>query len=1180
PQTRSHDGLWVRVGLPARWQQPQWLVARLASLLASATSAAHAAALDKQAEVQQQAQRQHGYPGAVLAVEAGRTGQLAQRAGEPRPAPTGLAVRLLADAAVEAQTTPPGASGTFKIRPTDAAAARVAATADFAARRAVGVAAGDGQIDNFISTTGAGGGGSSGVSKARRRRSWQLLLASADAQDGGSRAKTGKLRRRGAAAAAVKAEDLESAVDHQACSVSGFKADRMFHAQTEQQACRQCAPGKARQLDSDQSPSEMKALLRRRPLQPLLHHRGGPLSESKPLGEDWQMQTGGRKDFASFGDAEVHSDPAVFSRLGQQLPAIAHQLAKAAASPGRRSRQHSFAVVSGGQASQSAGSLRLRRHRVETVATAHRQSCRQDSDRSGSAADCDNAARPCGPGSSSQRVRTIVELSISIRAGGMNNRGRERDDDGQAIASGAARLFSLGVTKDSKFQTPTSEYMLPKQRLEWLRQRAGVALFIACHRSHYEMASQLLSSGANVNATTALGRSPLHVAAAKNNGDIINLLLESGADVDLEDKNGQNPLAVAAEFGHKGCERRLFMFRWQQRAKSAKPQFLNPTLKEFQRSDSAYPKWRVGESLQVYLQKVQPPEEFIGTALHAPRRNWHRRSSATPEELLTQRTASGRAISYEQWQQKKRNERRKVIEDERQAREQEEAKRKRQELDQQLAQLTRQAYAQHDGSAGGPGGHALPPIAGHDGQQADPHHPGQQQQRRSAFRQRRLDPRLNAYEQWLKDRQERQDSLPAAAPPPPYQVMIQEFCRRNTGLLKVSHRCDRPLNKPESSQIAQRPRQLPTVKASVAPRIKYVFSPKSLSSSSSSSSSSSLLSSSFSLLSLLLPAKSWLESSALLSPPASTLNWQAPLPPLPLLGSRICLTGRSQRNTNVSPVAKSPVSQQAGAAVDEARQRQILPAGQNQGAAAAPPAAAAAAAAPQRLKNTYNISASRLSTENQSSSWRLALIGPRLPRRLPLLAGPPIARGFNETQRYNGRSSNWVHSHQFWSVVGVQRHHVTKRMGHAVHIRAALDNQWVGNVGIEQDGVGRHQQGAGDHAVAVGSSGGGFGGSTAAGTAAAAAAGVEPMASSSPFVDVELKLDDSDWDLLSDWQPPPSAVAPAAVGEGGGGASGSGTMRRMPGNTIRLLRLFSRQSSDGVLLNRAAMLFRVSLSRT
>ncbi|PAA74030.1 hypothetical protein BOX15_Mlig027713g2 [Macrostomum lignano] len=343
-------------------------------------------------------------------------------------------------------------------------------------------------------------------------------------------------------------------------------------------------------------------------------------------------------------------------------------------------------------------------------------------------------------------------------------------------------LFSLGVTKDSKFQTPTSEYMLPKQRLEWLRQRAGVALFIACHRSHYEMASQLLSSGANVNATTALGRSPLHVAAAKNNGDIINLLLESGADVDLEDKNGQNPLAVAAEFGHKGCERRLFMFRWQQRAKSAKPQFLNPTLKEFQRSDSAYPKWRVGESLQVYLQKVQPPEEFIGTALHAPRRNWHRRSSATPEELLTQRTASGRAISYEQWQQKKRNERRKVIEDERQAREQEEAKRKRQELDQQLAQLTRQAYAQHDGSAGGPGGHALPPIAGHDGQQADPQHPGQQQQRRSAFRQRRLDPRLNAYEQWLKDRQERQDSLPAAAPPPPYQVMIQEFCRR-----KCSH---------------------------------------------------------------------------------------------------------------------------------------------------------------------------------------------------------------------------------------------------------------------------------------------------------------------------------------------------------------------------------------------------------
>uniref|UniRef100_A0A1I8I1S6 ANK_REP_REGION domain-containing protein n=1 Tax=Macrostomum lignano TaxID=282301 RepID=A0A1I8I1S6_9PLAT len=515
------------------------------------------------------------------------------------------------------------------------------------------------------------------------------------------------------------------------------------------QACRQCAPGKARQLDSDQSPSEMKALLRLRPLQPLLHRRGGPLSESKPLGEDWQLQTGGRTSVTPKCAATRPCSADPDSSCRPSLTSWPRQPPAPAAEAGSTASQF------GGQASQSAGSLRLRRHRAETVATAHRQSCRQDSDRSGSAADGDNAA-------SDRTVRAGLQQPASPNYRRV--------------------LFSLGVTKDSKFQTPTSEYMLPKQRLEWLRQRAGVALFIACHRSHYEMASQLLSSGANVNATTALGRSPLHVAAAKNNGDIINLLLESGADVDLEDKNGQNPLAVAAEFGHKGCERRLFMFRWQQRAKSAKPQFLNPTLKEFQRSDSAYPKWRVGESLQVYLQKVQPPEEFIGTALHAPRRNWHRRSSATPEELLTQRTASGRAISYEQWQQKKRNERRKVIEDERQAREQEEAKRKRQELDQQLAQLTRQAYAQHDGSAGGPGGHALPPIAGHDGQQADPQHPGQQQQRRSAFRQRRLDPRLNAYEQWLKDRQERQDSLPAAAPPPPYQVMIQEFCRR-----KCSH---------------------------------------------------------------------------------------------------------------------------------------------------------------------------------------------------------------------------------------------------------------------------------------------------------------------------------------------------------------------------------------------------------
>uniref|UniRef100_A0A1I8FPW0 ANK_REP_REGION domain-containing protein n=1 Tax=Macrostomum lignano TaxID=282301 RepID=A0A1I8FPW0_9PLAT len=267
--------------------------------------------------------------------------------------------------------------------------------------------------------------------------------------------------------------------------------------------------------------------------------------------------------------------------------------------------------------------------------------------------------------------------------------------------------------------------MLPKQRLEWLRQRGpGSHCSSPATRSHYEMASQLLSSGANVNATTAFGRSPLHVAAAKNNGDII------------------NPAAG---------ERRLFMFRWQQRATSAEAAVSLIDVKEFQRSDFGLIRsWRdrrVAAGLPA--RRCRPPRSS-GTA-PATRRDGigtGESSRPTPEELLTQRTSvwQGRFLRAVAARKEAQLERRKVIEGRAAGAREQERGQAEEELDQQLAQLTlRRPMLSHDGSAGGPGGHALPPIAGHDGQQADRKHPGQQaasvgRRSDSAI----LDPRLNA----------------------------------------------------------------------------------------------------------------------------------------------------------------------------------------------------------------------------------------------------------------------------------------------------------------------------------------------------------------------------------------------------------------------------------------------------
>ena len=58
----------------------------------------------------------------------------------------------------------------------------------------------------------------------------------------------------------------------------------------------------------------------------------------------------------------------------------------------------------------------------------------------------------------------------------------------------------------------------------------------------------LLTKGADVNARSEIGWTPLHRAAANNqNSEVIEVLLRAGADVNARDKNGRTPLHGAAE---------------------------------------------------------------------------------------------------------------------------------------------------------------------------------------------------------------------------------------------------------------------------------------------------------------------------------------------------------------------------------------------------------------------------------------------------------------------------------------------------------------------------------------------------------------------------------------------------------------------------------------------------------
>ncbi|KAL5021775.1 hypothetical protein ScPMuIL_000930 [Solemya velum] len=178
-------------------------------------------------------------------------------------------------------------------------------------------------------------------------------------------------------------------------------------------------------------------------------------------------------------------------------------------------------------------------------------------------------------------------------------------------------VFKLGVTQLTDYHTPHSTYMTKKARKAWFDERAFLALYIAAHRGHENLCKKLISSGVDLDACTRLGRTPLHVAASQGRGNIVDLLLERGANIDAEDEDGQTALAIAAKFGHKSCERHLFLFRWQQRAKRTKPSAEAPRMAH-QYHDSAFPVWLAGNKCQLYLTNILPPGEYEGTSLGSP----------------------------------------------------------------------------------------------------------------------------------------------------------------------------------------------------------------------------------------------------------------------------------------------------------------------------------------------------------------------------------------------------------------------------------------------------------------------------------------------------------------------------------------------------------------------------------
>ena len=60
----------------------------------------------------------------------------------------------------------------------------------------------------------------------------------------------------------------------------------------------------------------------------------------------------------------------------------------------------------------------------------------------------------------------------------------------------------------------------------------------------------LLAKGAEVNAKTKSGRTPLHEAVEYSSKEVVELLVSKGADVTAKNEKGLTPVQCAEEHGH------------------------------------------------------------------------------------------------------------------------------------------------------------------------------------------------------------------------------------------------------------------------------------------------------------------------------------------------------------------------------------------------------------------------------------------------------------------------------------------------------------------------------------------------------------------------------------------------------------------------------------------------------
>ena len=108
---------------------------------------------------------------------------------------------------------------------------------------------------------------------------------------------------------------------------------------------------------------------------------------------------------------------------------------------------------------------------------------------------------------------------------------------------GYAEMASLLLSKGANAGATTLRHLTP--------------LHLASHQGHLKVARILLEAWAPVDDRDQAGTSPLHLSAQKGHTDVVRLLLQCGADKDGLDESGWTPLFFASWKGHEAVVRML-----------------------------------------------------------------------------------------------------------------------------------------------------------------------------------------------------------------------------------------------------------------------------------------------------------------------------------------------------------------------------------------------------------------------------------------------------------------------------------------------------------------------------------------------------------------------------------------------------------------------------------------------